>query len=95
MQVILKVEEGYAAKRLIRNIKTKDTWQNVKYKIMEKIISLEFDQNDSIRDKLLSKTGFLYEATKDMDFGCGLTLGQHRNIYQEFIRYKYVHFSYI
>ena len=41
---------------------------------MRKIAALKFDQNVSIRDKLLATKGFLYEATKDMDFGCGLTL---------------------
>ena len=88
LQDVLDAEDGYAAKRLIRNIKAKDTWDNVKYKIMEKIISLKFDQNDSIRDKLLAKTGFLYEATKDVDFGCGLTLGQNKDINQENIKGK-------
>ena len=56
--------------------------------VMKKIINLKFDQNDSIRDKLLRTTGCLYEATKDMEFGCGLTLGQNRDIYQGNIKGK-------
>ena len=88
IQDILDAEDGYAAKRLVQNIKVRDIWENVKYKIMEKIIGLKFDQNASIRDKLLSKVGFLYEATKDEDFGCGLTLGQNRDIYQGNIKGK-------
>ena len=88
IQEIIEAEDGYAAKKIIRNIKAKDTWDNVKFKIMKKIISLKFDQNDSIRDKLLTTTGFLYEATKDMEFGCGLTLGQLKEICQENIKGK-------
>ena len=42
---------------------------------------MKFDQNDSLRDKLLNTKGFLYEATKaDMDFACGFTLSQIKDI---------------
>ena len=85
---IIAAEDGYAAKRLIRNIKTNETWDNAKYKIMRKVIALKFDQNDLIRDKLLATQGFLYEATKDIDFGCGLTLGQSKDINQKGIKGK-------
>ena len=85
---ILEVEDGYAAKRLIRNMKINDTWEEAKFKVMRKIITLKFDQHDNIRDKLLSTTGFLYEATKDTEFGCGLTLGQNREIKQDSIKGK-------
>ena len=73
-------DDGYAVKRVIRNIKPNDTWNTVKFKIMRKIVSLKFDQNDSIRDKLLGTNGLLFEATKDIEFGCGLTLGQAKDI---------------
>ena len=56
--------------------------------IMRKIAALKFDQNESIRDKLLATKGFLYEATKDMDFGCGLTLGQSKELNQKGIKKK-------
>ena len=55
---------------------------------MRKIIALKFDQNDNIRDKLISTTGHLYEATKDTEFGCGLTLGQNKEIKQNSIKGK-------
>ena len=73
---------------MIRSIKKNETWDNVKYKIMRNIVALKFDQNDSIRDKLLATQGFLYKATKDMDFGCGFTLGQAREINQKEIKGK-------
>ena len=85
---IITAEDGFAAKRLIKNIKIKDTWDNMKYKVMRKIIALKFNQNNQIRDKLLATKGFLYEATKDLDFGCGLTLGQAKDINQKGIRGK-------
>ena len=85
---IIAAEDGYAAKRMIKHIKQNETWDNVKYKIMRKIVALKFDQNDSIRDKLLATQGFLYEATKDIDFGCGLTLGQSKDINQKGIKGK-------
>ena len=88
IQEILETEDGYAAKRLIRNMKANDTWDDAKFKIMRKIITLKFDQNNSIRDKLLSTSGFLYEATKDTEFGCGLTLGQNKDIKQDNIKGK-------
>ena len=77
VQEILETEDGYAAKRLIRNMKTNNTWDDAKFKIMRKITALKFDQNDSICDKLLFTSGYLYEATKDIEVGCGLTLGQN------------------
>ena len=80
IQSIIDAEDGYAAKKLIKNLKGNETWDTTKYKVMRRIIALKFDQHDSIRDKLLSTTGTLYEATKDTDFGCGLTLGQNKDI---------------
>ena len=88
IESIIAAEDGFAAKRLIKHIKQNDTWDNVKYKVMRKIIALKFEQNESIRDKLLATQGFLYEATKDMDFGCGLTLGQIKDINKKGIKGK-------
>ena len=64
-------------------MKANDTRDDAKFQVMRKIIVLKFDQNNNIRDKLLSTTGYLYEATKDTDFGCGLTLGQNKEIKQD------------
>ena len=85
---ILQAEDGYAAKRVIRHLKANDTWDAAKFKVMRKVVTLKFDQNDSIRDKLLSTTGYLYEATKDVEFGCGLTLGQSKEIKQGSLKGK-------
>ena len=52
---------------------------------MRKVIQLKFDQNDSIREKLLATTGHLYEATKGDSFSCGLTLAQAKDIAQDTI----------
>ena len=51
--------------------------------MIKKIVSLKFDENDSLRDKLLKTKGWfiIYEATKaDMDFACGLTSSQAKDI---------------
>ena len=64
LQGIIDARDGYEAKRKIRNIKMDDTWDNVKFKIMRKIVSLKLDQNDGIRDKLLGATGFLMKQLK-------------------------------
>ena len=86
---ILDARDGYAAKRIVRSIKLKDDWQEIKIKIMKKILTLKFDQNDSLRDKLLRTDGFLYEATKsDLDFACGLTLSQAKDIAKDKITGK-------
>ena len=77
---ISNAEDGYAAKRVIRNIKPNETLNDVKMKIMRKIMALKFDQNDFIRYKLLGTKGLLFEATKDLEFNCGLTLGQAKDI---------------
>ena len=47
---------------------------------MKKIIHLKFDQNDSLRDKLLATKGPLYEATKGDSFSCGMSLAQAAEI---------------
>ena len=85
---ILDAEDGYAAKRIIRNLENDDTWEEAKFKVMRKIITLKFDQNDGIKDKLIATSGHLYEATKDIEFGCGLTLGQNKEIKQGSIKGK-------
>ena len=82
VQGIIEARDGYEAKRKIRIIKADDSWDNAKSKVMRKIVSLKFDQNDGIRDKLLGTTGFLYEATKDPDFACGFTLSEATKISQ-------------
>ena len=61
---IMKAKDGYAAKRASKKIDIADDWDNVKVKIMKKIIHLKFDQNDNLRDKLLATKGFLYETTQ-------------------------------
>ena len=83
VQSIIEAYDGYDAKKKIRNIKADENWDKVKFKIMRKIISLKFDQNDGIRDKLLGLKGFLYEATKDPDFACGYTLSEAAKINQK------------
>ena len=86
---ILKSTDVYEAKRIVRNIKKDETLDDSKLKIMRKIIMLKFDQNDSLRDRLLGLVGHLYEATKsDLDFACGMTLSQVKDICQENITGK-------
>ena len=53
VQSIIDAQDGYEAKKKLRNIKADENWDKVKFKIMRKIIALKFDQNDGIRDKLL------------------------------------------
>ena len=51
---------------------------------MKKIITLKFDQNDCLMDRLLGLTGTLYEGTKsDNNFACGMTLSKVKDICQE------------
>ena len=52
---ILAAEDGFIAKKLIKNIKANETWDNVKYKVMRKIIALKFEQNDSISKVIYMK----------------------------------------
>ena len=69
---ILDARDGYATKRIVRSIKVKAKWHEHKIEVMKKIINRKFDQNDSLRDRLLKTKGELYEATKtDLDFACG------------------------
>ena len=78
---ILEAPDGYIAKRIVKSIKIRDEWREAKIEIMKKIITMKFDQNDSLRDRLLNTKGHLYEATQtDMDFACGLTLSQTKDI---------------
>ena len=46
----LEARDGDIAKRIVRSIKTKDEFHTAKIDIMKKIISMKFDQNDSLRD---------------------------------------------
>ena len=56
---------------------------------MHKIIAKKFDQNDNLRDRLLNTKGCLYEATKsDLDFTCGFTLSQAKEIRKDNLKGK-------
>ena len=89
IQPILDAQDGYTAKRIVRSIKVVDEWQDEKIKAMKKIITMKFDQNDNLRDMLINTKGCLYEATKsDMDFACGYTLSQAKEINKESIKGK-------
>ena len=89
VQPILDAKDGYAAKRIVRGIKADEKWQQVKFEVMKKIITKKFDQNDNIRDKLLNTKGNLYEATKsDLDFACGYTLSQTKEIKRDNLKGK-------
>ena len=82
---ILKAKDGYAAKRIAREIDIAEDREVVKLKVMRKVIHLKFAQNDGLRDKLLATIGFLYEATKGDSFSCGQTLAQVKDISQDTI----------
>ena len=60
---IIKAKDGYATKRMAREIDVAEDWEVVKLKVMYKIIHLTFAKNDGLKDKLLDTIGFLYEAT--------------------------------
>ena len=86
---IINAQDGYAAKRIVRNIKISDEWHEAKIGIMRKIITKKFDQNDNLRDRLLNTKGHLYEATKaDLDFACGYTLSQAKEIRKDNLKGK-------
>ena len=46
IQPILDAKDDYLAKRIVRNIKTRDEWQQEKRNVMKKIIAKNFDQNE-------------------------------------------------
>ena len=71
---MIKAKDGYTTKRIAREIDIADDWEEVKVKVMHKVIHLKFDQNDGLRDKLLATTGFLFAATKGDSFSCEMTL---------------------
>ena len=48
---------------------------------MGNIVALKFDQNDSIWDKLLGTKGLLFEATRDLEFGCGPNVFRYHPYY--------------
>ena len=82
---IIQAKDGYATKRIAREIDIAEDWDVAKLKIMRKIIYLKFDQNENLRDKLLATVGYLYEATKGDSFSCGMSLAQAKDISQESI----------
>ena len=82
---IIKAKDGYATKKIARDIVIADDWEETKLKVMRKVIQLKFDQNDNIRGKLLATVGHLYEATKGDSFSCGMTLAQAKDIAQDTI----------
>ena len=78
---IINAKDGYAAKKVGRKItELADDWEIAKIKIMKKIVHLKFDQNDSLRDKLLATKGPLYEAMKGDSFSCGMSLAKASDI---------------
>ena len=86
VQEIIDAKDGYGAKRVSKKIDMADDWQTVKLKIMKKVVHLKFDQNDSLRDKLLAIQGPLYEATKGDSFSCGMSLAKAKHIAKDTIQ---------
>ena len=82
---IIKAKDGYATKKISKEIVIAEDWEVAKLKIMRKVIQLKFDQNDNIRDMLLATIGHLYEATKGDSFSCGMMLAQAKDIDQDTI----------
>ena len=82
---LIKAKDGYACKRMAREIVIADDWEEIKLKIMRKLINLKFDQNDGLEDKLLATISHLYEAMKRDSFSCGMSLAQAKDISQETI----------
>ena len=70
---IIKAKDGYRTKKIAREL---DIADEVKLKLMQKVIHLKFDQNDNIRDKLFATIDFLCEATKSDSFPCGMSLAK-------------------
>ena len=79
---IRNTKDGYTAKRASKKIIVAEDWEQIKIKIMKKVIHLKFDQNPGLRDELLATKGFLYEATKGDSFSCGLSLPHAKDIDQ-------------
>ena len=77
---LLECDSPYDAKRIGDAIRSSQSWDHIKLKVMRMIINLKFDQNPNIRDKLLKTKGNLYEATTDRFFGCGFSIAQHSRI---------------
>ena len=59
------------SKRRAREIDIAKDLEEVFSKMICKVINLEYDQNDGLRDKLLATIGHLYEATEGDSFLCG------------------------
>ena len=71
----------YQAKRMAKKTRIIDPeWETNKYEVMRRVIKMKFDQNTTIRLKLIDTKGTLFEATTEKGWGCGLTLAKVNDI---------------
>ena len=71
----------YEIKALGKTVRESREWLSKKLQTIESLVRLKFEQNDSLRDRLISTgNASLYEATFDTFFGCGLPLSRRSDI---------------
>ena len=78
---IRKEGDAYAAKRANKKIKDNEKWNNSKEKIMKDLVSAKFNQNEELKQKLIS-TGDkkLFECTEDRFWGCNVLISKAKEL---------------
>ena len=80
VEAVCDCKDGYAAKRIRYGIKKAADWNDKKEGVITKAQEKKFGQNEHLRKRLIETKGKLYEATRDEEFGVGLSLAQKSQI---------------
>ena len=75
-EAVRDCKDGYAAKRVGNRRKRSADWNDKKEGVITKAQEKKFGQNEHLRKRLVETKGTLYEATRDQEFGVGLSLAQ-------------------
>ena len=75
-------DNPYDIMRMVAVLDDQDEWVGDGPGIIKEAITLKFDQNPLLKQKLLQTKGFLYEATLNVPWGCGMLIAQSAQINQ-------------
>ena len=80
-RVVMATQCPYELKRIARDIPVTPLWGQQKDKILYSLMKNKFVQNEDLKQRLLDTRELkLYEATKDLKYGCRYSLREKKHI---------------
>ena len=80
---ITKTDDPERIMSLARRLPESEEWKTKEVEVCKKYNTMKYEQNPTLKRRLLQTKGHLYEATRNKTFGCGFTLVDSKKIRKE------------